>query len=292
MNATWPDLTAKIEPIHRQALRTVDRAAAAVRVEWFLTGAQARDWIFHLIHDIDTGRATRDADIGIALAGWGEFERIRSHILNGGDFDADRDARHRLNHRKVEGFHIDLVPFGQIGGEKAEIAWPPAQDIVMNVIGFEEAFRNAMTVLADVDLPVKITSPAGLMLTKLFAWEDRKYSQPGKDAHDIRLLLTHYEEVAGRNLFDVPGLMETEDYDADHAAARLLGRDVAGILSPSSQGPLLAILDREASADVSSILVQQLSRDRGLGGDPGDHDFQNMRSLLRSFRAGLDAPIP
>jgi predicted nucleotidyltransferase len=291
MNATWPDLTAKIEPIHRQALHTVDRAAAAVGVEWFLAGAKARDWIFELIHEIPTGRMTRDTDIGIALAGWDQFERIRSHILDGGDFDADRDA-HRLNHRKAKGFHIDLVPFGRIGGEKAEIAWPPSQDIVMNVIGFEEAFRSATTVLADVGLPVKIASPAGLMLTKLFAWKDRKDSQPGKDSHDIRLLLTHYEKVAGRNLFDVPGLMETEDYDADLAAARLLGRDVADILSPSSRNPLLAILDREAIAGVTSILVQQLSRGRGFGGDPGDYNFQKMRSLLRSFRAGLDDSRP
>ena len=174
MNAIWPDLTAKIEPIHRQALRTVAHAAAAVGIEWFLTGAMARDWIFELIPDIDPKRkpqrATKDADIGIAISGWDEFERIHSWLIDSGEFSADR-APHRLKHCQLQGFHIDLVPFGRLCGEKAEIAWPPNQDVVMNVIGFDEAFRAAITVLADTNLPVKLASPAGLMLMKIFAWD-------------------------------------------------------------------------------------------------------------------------
>ena len=80
MNATLPDLTVQLEPVHQQALRTVARAAAAVGADWFLTGAMARDWVFTLIHGIDTQRATRDADIGIALADWDEYEQIRTRM--------------------------------------------------------------------------------------------------------------------------------------------------------------------------------------------------------------------
>ena len=43
MNATLPDLTAQLEPVHQQALHTVARAAATVGADWFLTGAMARD---------------------------------------------------------------------------------------------------------------------------------------------------------------------------------------------------------------------------------------------------------
>lgn len=288
MKSTWPDLSAKIEPVHRRVLRTIDRAAAAVHADWFLTGAMARDWVFTLMHGIDTLRATRDADIGIALAGWDEFERVRNHILNEGEFDADRSL-HRLKHRQLRGFHIDLVPFGRLGGTHAEIAWPPGQDIVMNVIGFEEAFKAAITVLADVDLPVKLASPSGLMLMKVFAWEDRKHLQPsGKDAQDIRLLLTRYESVAGRSLHDVAGLMDAVDYDADLAAARLLGRDVAQLLSPLSRAALLPILDRELADDAASLLIEQLSRGVRGGEASANEDFRKMRSLLKGFRIGLD----
>lgn len=288
MKNTWPDLTAKLDPVHRRALATIARATAAVNADWFLTGAMARDWVFTFMHGIDTLRATRDADIGIALAGWDEFERVRTHILDEGEFDADRSL-HRLNHRQLHGFHIDLVPFGRLGGAKAEIAWPPGQDIVMNVIGFEEAFKAAITVLADVDLPVKLASPSGLMLMKVFAWEDRKHLQPsGKDAQDMRLLLTWYESVAGRSLHDVAGLMDAADYEPGLAAARLLGRDVAKLLSPISRAALLPILDRELADDAASLLIEQLSRGERRGGASADEDFRKMRSLLNDFRIGLD----
>jgi predicted nucleotidyltransferase len=288
MNATLPDLTAQLEPVHQQALRTVARAAATVGADWFLTGAMARDWVFTLIHGIDTRRATRDADIGIALAGWGEYEQIRTHIIAEGEFEADRSL-HRLNHRQLRGFHLDLVPFGLLGGDEAEIAWPPEQDIVMNVIGFEDAFRSALTVIADVDLAVKVASPAGLMLMKLFAWQDRKYLSPaGKDAHDIRLLMTRYEKVAGRSLYDVAGLMESVDFDADLAAARLLGRDVGGIIQSRSREALLPLLDHELAADAGSLLVAQLLGGTSIGNIPVEQDYRKMRTLLASFRAGLD----
>ncbi len=288
MNATLPDLTDRLEPVHQQALRTVARAAAAVGADWFLTGAMARDWVFTLIHGIDTQRATRDADIGIALADWDEYEQIRTLIIAEGDFQPDR-SQQRLNHRRVRGFHLDLVPFGQLGGDKAEIAWPPKQDVVMNVIGFADAFRSALTVIADVDLAVKVASPAGLMVMKLFAWQDRKYHSPaGKDAHDIRLLMTHYEKVAGRSLYDVAGLMDSVDYDADMAAARLLGRDVGGIIQSHTRDALLPLLDRELAADVGSLLIGQLLRGTALGNIPLEQDYRKRFSLLANFRAGLD----
>lgn len=288
MNATLPDLTAQLDPVHKQALRTVARAAATVGADWFLTGAMARDWVFTLIHGIDTHRATRDADIGIALAGWDEYEQIRTQIIDEGDFEPDRSL-HRLNHRRLGGFHLDLVPFGLLGGDKAEIAWPPEQDIVMNVIGFEDAFRSALTVIVDVDLAVKVASPAGLMVMKLFAWQDRKYLSPaGKDAHDIRLLMSHYEKVAGRSLYDVAGLMESVEFDADLAAARLLGRDVGGMIQSRSRDALLPLLDRELAADVGSLLVEQLLRGTSIGNIVAEQEYRKMRTLLANFRAGLD----
>lgn len=270
-------------------MRTVARAAAEVGVDWFLVGAKARDWILELIHGIKMLRMTTDADIGIALAGWDEFERIRALIIDSGEFVAGRSLE-RLDHRQLNGFHIDLVPFGRVAGDNAKIAWPPNQYIVMNVIGFEEAFRSAITVLADVDLPVKVASLPGLMLMKIFAWDARQYDKGPSDAKDIRVLLTHYETAAGRSIHDVAGLMEAEDYDADRAVARLLGRDVAAILTPSSREPLLSILDHELSDDVAGHFIEQLSRGRGdsgsLASDPDD--FRKMRALLASFRGGLD----
>ena len=100
--------------------------------------------------------------------------------------------------------------------------------------------------------------------------------------------MTHYEKVAGRSLYDVAGLMESVDYDADLAAARLLGGDVGGIIQAHSRNALLPLLDRELAADVGSLLVEQLLRGTSIGNIPVEQDYRRMRSLLASFRAGLD----
>jgi predicted nucleotidyltransferase len=286
MTVTWPNLTEKIEPAHRQALATIATAASRVGVGWFLTGAMARDWIFSLVHGIDTLRATRDADIGIAIAGWGEFEQMRAEIIASGDFLAGR-ALHRLNHATIRGFHIDLVPFGPLCGDGTHISWPPDQDVIMNVIGFDEAFNAAITVLADSNISVKVASVPGLMLMKLFAWEDRKYLQPGKDAIDINLMLSNYEKVAGRDLWDVAGLMEAEEFNPDRAAARLLGQDVAKIVSLSTHGALGRILDRELNSNSEQLLLEQMQAGKFIRGIRQEDAFETKRDLLASFRAGL-----
>ncbi len=157
----------------------------------------------------------------------------------------------------------------------------------MNVIGFDEAFNAAITVLADSNISVKVASVPGLMLMKLFAWEDRKYLQPGKDAIDINLMLSNYEKVAGRDLWDVAGLMEAEEFNPDRAAARLLGQDVAKIVSLSTHGALGRILDRELNSNSEQLLLEQMQAGKFIRGIRQEDAFETKRDLLASFRAGL-----
>ncbi len=283
------DLTTKIEPVHKEALRTVARAAATVGADWFLTGALARYWIFELIHGMAGQRATHDADIAIAVGNWEEFERIREGIMADGEFIAHRGKLHQLDHKRISSFHIDIIPFGALGGDRARITWPPEHAIEMNLIGFQEAYYAALIVLADADLPVKIASVPGLMLTKLFAWADRKHLH-NKDAADIRLLLSNYEKVAASPLHDIDGLMALEDFVPDHAAARLLGRDVAKILTPCCRGSLLELLDRELPPDGQCLLAERMAMTNNFGGgiSYSDERYKQVHSLLVRFRAGLD----
>lgn len=69
-------------------------------------------------------------------------------------------------------WEIDIVPFGGITQNNNEIAWPPEQDVVMNVMGFTEAFENALTVrISEVpNLEIKVASPAGMLILKLISW--------------------------------------------------------------------------------------------------------------------------
>ena len=76
--------------------------------------------------------------------------------------------------------------------------------------------------------------------------------------------------------------------DADLAAARLLGRDVGGIIQSRSRDVLLPLLDRELASDLDSPLIAQLLRGTSIGNIAAEQDYRKMRSLLANFRAGLD----
>lgn len=286
------DLSLKIEPVQRAALRAVDAAARAAGADWFVAGATARDWLLQGLYGIETLRATKDVDFGIAVRDWDAFHRIREAISAGDEFAPDARAAHRLNHRQVRGFHIDLVPFGPLAGANGEIAWPPDQSIVMNVTGFDEAFDAAVRVAIEEGFAVRVASLPGLMLMKLFAWRDRR-REGHKDAWDLRLLLTQYERAGNTDRIFDEGVMAIEGFDADRAAARLLGRDVADLLRPRSRAALLALLDAELNDPDSSALIEQVAH-VSAAGRPGQGDLDgglrvaDALKWLSCFRAGLE----
>lgn len=288
-----PGLSLKIDPLQRVALQAVDAAAQAAGADWFVAGATARDWLLQDMYGIDTLRATRDVDFGIAVRDWDAFQRVREAISGGGEFLPDPRAAHRLNHRQVAGFHIDLVPFGPLAGAEGEIAWPPDQALVMDVTGFEEAFDASMRIALDDGFVVRVASLPALALMKLFAWRDRRHEAVHKDAWDLRLLLTRYEEAGNRDRIYDEGVMAIEDFDAARAAARLLGRDVAGLLRPRSRAALLLLLDAELHAPESSALVEQIAHVDAagrIGQGRADEGLRaaNAHALLTCFRAGLE----
>lgn len=290
--STLPDLPVKIEPVVQAALRAVANATQAAGADWFVTGATARDWLLEYLHGIKTLRATKDADFGVAVRDWEEFGRIRAAILAGGEFMADERAAHRLTNALVRGFHLDLVPFGPLAENGAEIAWPPDNAIVMNVIGFQEAFEAAVPLRVADDLVVKVASLPGLMLMKLFAWRDRRHENTPKDAWDLKLLLTNYERAGNENRIYDEGVMALEDFDAGPAAARLLGRDVARLLRPETRRALLELLDDELIGDANTLAEQiaHVDPQGGIGGRDldGGARFGHAILLLERFRAGLD----
>lgn len=287
------DLPLKIEPVQRAALQAVDAAARTAGADWFVAGATARDWLLQGLYGIDTLRATQDVDFGIAVRDWDTFHRIRQAISDGGEFAPDPRAAHRLNHRQLRGFHIDLVPFGPLAGAGGEIAWPPDRAFVMNVTGFEEAFGAAIRITLDDGFSVRVASLPALALMKLFAWRDRRHEAMHKDAWDLRLLLTRYERAGNADRIYDEGVMAIEDFDAVRAAARLLGRDVSGLLRPRSRAALLSLLDAELIEPYSSALVEQIAHVSAVGRlgqgdlDGGQRTSEALR-LLTCFRAGLD----
>ena len=86
--------------------------------------------------------------------------------------------QHRLGNST--GKPIDIVPFGAQVQNDSTIAWPPNGDVVMNVMGFQEACEHAKSVVIRETsyLACPVVTPEGFAILKLIAWQDR--SQPNR----------------------------------------------------------------------------------------------------------------
>ena len=74
---------------------------------------------------------------------WTSFEAVKQALCKGSFIETR--AQHRLENSS--GKPIDIVPFGENVQNNNTIAWPPDGDVVMNVMGFQEACDNAQSVI-------------------------------------------------------------------------------------------------------------------------------------------------
>jgi hypothetical protein len=90
-------------------------------------------------------------------------------LIETGDFKPTEN-KHRCIFKGGE--TIDIVPFGPIAGKKQSIAWPPTEDTVMRVLGFEEAFRSPIPVTLRREPRLDFSPSCWLAMMKLISWDD------------------------------------------------------------------------------------------------------------------------
>jgi len=123
---------------------------------------------------------------------------------------------------------VDILPFGPITDRDKNISWPPEHEIIMSMVGFEEAYGYSITfrLSSDPELDIKLASLPGLAIMKLISWNE-KYPNRKRDADDLLFIMNRYEEAGnterlyGEDLF----LLQEEKFDTKLAGTRLLGRD-------------------------------------------------------------------
>jgi predicted nucleotidyltransferase len=93
----------------------------------------------------------------------------------------------------------------------------------MSVIGFDEAFNNALMVYIDVGLKIRVVDHAGLFILKLYSWTDRSAD---KDAQDIRYVLDNYDRVISKTYYDVLNESDEAGASADKFGTYLLASDI------------------------------------------------------------------
>jgi predicted nucleotidyltransferase len=154
----------------------------------------------------------------------------------------------------------------------------------MSVAGFTEALETAVAVTLPGGVTIDVASLPALALLKIWAWKDRRYSAPGKDASDLWMFLRHYAEAGNQDRLygEESEALATYAFDLDEAGAWLLGKDARQVLAHGpdpgrSLESLWAILKPEIDPDGALSLVAQMP--------PGQPDHQVV--LLTAFCDGL-----
>jgi len=183
MRKNYLDISGKIESNELAALEGIANIAASEDIPFFLVGAMARDLILAKGHNIKNYRATLDIDIGVRVPNWTQYNKLKEGLVRTGEFKEDKEFQ-RLRFQKT--LEIDLIPFGPIAEKSGKIRWPHDDEIVMQIIGFEEAFENSQTLRLRENpvLEIKAVTLAGLAFMKIISWNDR-YPDRKKDAYDL-----------------------------------------------------------------------------------------------------------
>lgn len=283
MKGNLLDLSGKIDKVRLLAFEKVSRVADSLGVPFFIIGAAARDLILMNGHNIPTIRATLDVDFGVQVPSWDQYLKLKQGLVETGEFTETEDVQRMMFQSSLR---IDLIPFGPIADNTSTIKWPPNQEIVMSILGFEESFRHSQTVRLSTNpkLDMKIVTLAGLAAMKIISWKDR-YPERDRDAIDLALIIQNYTDAGNfERIFDEAlDLVDSEDFDYVSVGARLLGRDIAVILSTDAKAVVLEILNNETGKQDRYRLLEDMMRSDLLL----TNDFEDVLRWLEEVKTGI-----
>lgn len=276
------NISGKIDPRTITLYRRVLESANKLNIPLIVVGASARDIVLHHGYGAKIERATSDVDFGIEVPSWDAFHVLKQSLLRSG-FKAT-PKEHRII--SPEDIQLDLVPFGPLQDEHANIAWPPNGDWVMNVLGFQEARDNAELIRIQnkpvIDIPV--ATPPGMALLKLIAWLDRAADLRPKDAKDLAYLFSTYEKIPHiiERCYDNVELMENYGWDTALAGAHCLGADSNAMTTKQTHKTISQLLDGKHSKLAVEQLIDEMCEHKHR-----DNEYERNQSLLSAFIAGF-----
>lgn len=279
------DISEKIDKLNLSAIKKIKDLADKSHIDFFLVGATVRDMILNYVYNIRVYRATNDIDFAVRVKGWEEYYKLVSEVEKNG-FRKDERIPHRYYY---DGLIIDFIPFGEIEDKNNLITWQDNDKRNMNVIGFDDAFKNTEDILVqkNPDILIRTASVEGLVMLKIFSWNDRPADLRIKDAKDLYLIFSTYLEVGNlERLFEHQDIVEqTTDYEL--SGAMLLGRDIKESASDKVYASLLKILED----DTLNSLAQDMSRFENLHKESNDEKVEWCMELLKAFKTGLTGKI-
>jgi predicted nucleotidyltransferase len=175
---------------------------------------------------------------------------------------------------------LDIVPYGGVERPDRTIAWPPAGNLVMSVLGFAEVAATAVPVVLPGGFTVPVVPLHALALLKLVAWDDRWRRAPGKDAPDLFVMAKKYLAAGNEErLFNMDWeVLDRPDFDYEVAEAEMLGHDLASLCYGTLEIFLIALLARETDPGGSLLMAYQMTNDEEEG-------LRILMALRRGFEA-------
>lgn len=216
----------------------------------------------------------------MAVENWAQFERLKKDLVETKGFRAHGKAEHRLWRGRGDGeMKIDLIPYGDVESPAGQIAFPPDGDFVMNTNGFAEAFQSSLIVSLTDEFKVRVVSPAGLAALKFIAYDDRPQIRV-RDLQDILFLMKNYLNADNENrLYEGQDtdLLQDENFDLQTVGARLLGRDMAKLLTAQAKQIILSHLSEDENDNELMNTAELVKKAENLFDD-------NLRQIIEMFR--------
>lgn len=182
---------------------------------------------------------------------------------------------------------VDIVLFGPLEDETASIAWPPKGEIVMNVLGFQEACDHAdwVRIHDNPELDVPVATPAGMVLLKVIAWTDRPMIiMRRKDAVDIAYLFASYVKIPkiGDVLYgENAHIMDLYDWDITQAATHQLGSDAHSIAQENTRLEITRFVNGGIGGRHRENLIDEMCTQRSAS------QHERNEQLLTAFLTGF-----
>ncbi len=256
-------------PEQLSALNELQAAISTLGIDIVIIGAAAyRAWFN------DPGRYTEDIDVAVAVD-LEEFT-ILAETLTALGWRQEARREHRWHTPKNA--RVDLLPAGRKLRSAGRIEWPQS-GMVMNLVGFEHVFAQAMILQVSPGTSLRVIPVPVLALLKIASFLDSPYDRQ-KDAQDILSILERYE-IGGDRRFS------TEIYDAgvsyDCAGAFLLGQDLAMLC----QGADAELVMKFISALLNDTTGEATAFARATGRPGLDESGDRRRAIIETFAAGF-----
>lgn len=275
------NISDKIDGLTLEILKKIKGMTEELKIDFFLVGATVRDMILNYVYNIRVYRATNDIDFAVRVRGWDEYYKLVSEVERNG-FRKDERIPHRYYY---DGLIIDFIPFGEIEDKDNTITWQDNDKKNMNVIGFDDAFKNTEDVLVQKspDIFIRTASVEGLVLLKLFSWNDRAVELRSKDAKDLYLIITTYLYAGNdERLYEHQDIVDMA-VDYELSGAILLGKDIANTVSEKVHVALLRVLSDEKV----QLLAYDMSKYENLHRDSDDEKVEWCIQILNALKWGL-----